>query len=300
MDIIASGYFGQLLLTFAILAIAASGYSVILGAGMFSMAPAAIMGVGAYASTVAYTKWDLTFPLAAVIGVTSAAIVSALLSLFAWRLEHLFLGIATLGVAELLVAIAHKTDYIGGSVGLQAGFDATPLVVLVTLACVILAFALFRRTRLFREMRAVGDDSIAAQSIGINTKQVKVYASVIGGVGLGIAGVLFAFQLGSIQPPVFGFQMLIQILLALLIGGKESFLGPIVGAAIIIALPELARLISVDYTIAYGIALIVVITLRPQGVIGERQTGRFAARSNRFFDRVALSISGRRQTRARD
>ncbi|GAA3733840.1 branched-chain amino acid ABC transporter permease [Leifsonia bigeumensis] len=261
------GYSGQLLLTFAILAIAASGWSVIFGTGMFSMAPSATMGIGAYGAAVAYTHWGIPFPIATVIGVVLAAVVSALLSLFAWRLDHLFLGIATLGVAEFLVALAHKTPYVGGSLGMPAGFDATPPVVLITLVIVVFALWLLRRTRLFSAMRAVGDDTLAAQSVGIDTRKMKVIASIVGGVILGVSGALYTFQLGSIIPSNFGFSMIVQIILAVLIGGRDSLFGPVVGAAVVIALPELARLVSVDHSIAYGLALMLIVLLRPQGLI---------------------------------
>jgi branched-chain amino acid transport system permease protein len=263
-------YLGQLILTFSILAFGAVGLRWTMLAGQFSLAHAAFMGVGAYVSTLATTKWSLGFWLAVVVGALAAGVVAAIVSLMSWRLQGLYLAIGTLACSEAFLILLNETDYVGGTLGLTAPFDATPTIILVGLAILIAATFALERTALVKRMRAIGDDETSAAATGVNVRLVKSSAFFIGGAITGIAGVLFAHQLGSISPADFGFDYTLLLLFSVLIGGATRPIGPVIGAAVVIALPELIRSFDIDRSLIYGPILILLLIVRPEGIVLQR------------------------------
>jgi len=282
------GYAGQLVLTFAILAIAATGLRWTMLAGQFSLAHAGFMAAAAYASAIVTTRLDLSFWVALPSGVVVAAGLAAVVSLMSWRLHGLYLAISTLAFAEAMLVALEHTSYVGGPLGMSVPFLATPPTILGGLVLVAALSVLLERSRLARDLRSVSDDEIAASALGINVKAVKVVAFVLGAAITGVAGVFFAHRLGNISPTDFGFGYVLLLLFAVLIGGSGRPLGPVLGAAIVIALPELIRPFGIDRSLLFGPVLIVLLVVRPEGILRQR-FGRRRLATRTFANRSGSS-----------
>jgi branched-chain amino acid transport system permease protein len=261
------GYYGQLVLNWAILAIAAFGFRWTFLAGQFSLAHAALMGAGAYATAQAASVFGFSAVPALLLGVGVALALSLLLSLLAVRLGGLFLSIATLAFGFALLDLIEDNEWLGGPFGLTPPFLVEPWHILLSLVLVLLLSLMLDARNFGALFRAVSDDQLVAESSGINFNLVRMYAWLLGGGIVGLAGGLFALSIGSISPLDFGFDQIVLMLLAVLLGGAATPIGPVVGAALVTLLPELVRLVDVDRAVIYGPVLALLVILRPSGLI---------------------------------
>lgn len=264
------GYYGQLVLNFAILAIASVGLRWTMLAGQFSLAHAGFMAAAAYTSVVVTTRLGLSFWLALAAGVGVAAAVAVVVSLMSWRLRGLYLAISTLAFAEAFLVGLEHTSFVGGPLGMSAPFLASPATILIALALLIVSSTAVERSRFAKSFRAVSDDEVAASASGMNVKAIKTTAFVVGAAVTGVAGVFFAHRLGNISPQDFGFGYVLLMLFSVLIGGSGRPLGPVVGAAIVIALPELIRPFGIDRALLFGPVLVLLLIVRPDGILLQR------------------------------
>lgn len=260
-------YQGQLVLNWAVLGVAALGFRWTFLAGQFSMAHATLMGVGAYASAKVAIDWGWDAIPAMLAGAVVTLLASFLVSLLSLRLEDLFLSIGSLAVGLGVISLIDHTDALGGPSGLTPPIIVEPWLILVSLAVIVIASLWLDRTRYGLSARAVADDRLVAASSGLNVRLVRILAWVLGGIIVGFAGSLFSLSLGSIAPHDFGFSYLTLILIAVLAGGAGTAIGPLLGSAFVVLLPEAARVFSLDRGLIYGPMLILLVLLRPNGFL---------------------------------
>ncbi|OUC92646.1 branched-chain amino acid ABC transporter permease [Streptosporangium minutum] len=269
----ASGYALSVMTSAAIFVMLAAGLNIVVGyCGLLDLGYVAFFAVGAYTSGVLSTRLDLpllvTVPAVIVVTVIAGIIIGAP----TLRLRSDYLAIVTLGFGEIIRITANNLDVTGGPSGIYGipHLTDSPVVfyyvtvVIVSLA--VLGAARLGRSRLGRAWRFVREDEDAAEAMGVHTYRVKLAAYIAGAVWGGLAGVLFAAQLSAISPTSFTFLQSALVLMAVVLGGMGSIPGVVIGAVVISILPEILRDLADYRFFIFGVLLIAVMILRPQGL----------------------------------
>lgn len=262
-----------------------SGYAlsqwVVMRAGVFSVATAGMASIGAYAAAILTTRLGWHY-LASLLGaLVLGAAVGLLLSWPLARLRGVFQAIATLAFVQVVMAIALFSDSLTGG---AMGFNAIPTLVgtvetLIALVLVVYLMTAISATRLGRAFEAIRQNEAVASSLGVSVNFHQALAFAISGAIAGLFGGLEAFQSFTLFPATFGFPAVIAALSYVVLGGRRSVAGPIVGAAILLVLPEISRPLA-DYRMAlYGAILMLVIAFLPRGIV---DTGLLALRRRRI------------------
>ena len=270
MDAIAD-FFAAYSTTIAIVGInALLGLSiwVTLYAGQLTLGNAAFMGVGAYVSALLGRHLDTPFPLALLAGAITAGIVAVPLGVTVFRLRGVYLAIATLAFGEVVRVILLATPITGKGQGLN-GIPPKTELWQIYLSLAVVAYVLWRvqGSTVGRAWAAIREDELASASQGIDVGRFKLAAFVIGALIAGWSGGLSAHLTFSIDPSDFGFSKAVQILVFAIVGGIPNVLGPIVGAALFTALPEILRPLKDYRDIFQGLILLGVIVFLPRGLV---------------------------------
>ena len=265
--------------------------------GQFSLGHAGFMAVGAYASAwltqvrgkeflAALHFCDAAAPvvaflLATIFGGFVAALAGFAVGLPSLRLKGDYLAIVTLGFGEIIRVVIQNTDSLGGARGLTGVPIRTTLGwTFAIAACAIYVAASLVKSTYGRGFLAVRDDEIAAEAMGINATKYKVTAFVVGAFFAGLAGALYAHFIGYITPEGFNFLKSVDVVVMVILGGMGSTAGVSVAAVGLTVLNELLRQAEQYRMIAFALLLIVLMILRPQGLIGDPVRWFKARRAN--------------------
>jgi branched-chain amino acid transport system permease protein len=265
----------------AFYAIAALGLQIMVGlAGQLSLGHAAFLGVGAYGTVLSEQRLGLSFPLACVIG-TSLATLAGLLMAQLIRLSGIYFKIATFGFGIILHQLfTNLVPLTGGTAGLKgipplviAGYALTSRLQLFLLelgALALVYFLLLRLThgRFGRAFRSLGQNEAAARSIGIPTTRFKMLAIVLGCGIAGFAGTFLPHVMRFVSPESFSWHDSLVLLIMITVGGLGSLPGAVIGAALMVVLPEYLRDFAQYKMLAYGVLLIASMALMPRGIAG--------------------------------
>jgi branched-chain amino acid transport system permease protein len=254
--------------------------------GQLSMATAAIAGVGAYLSAIITAKWGWPFVPAIICAAAAGAIVGAVLALLTLRMRDFILKLTTLAFGEALSVLAFNWDYIGGANSFSGITLYTTLPECAAAALLALYIAWrFDGSRLGFAARAVRDDPLAAAAMGVPLARVRVITFALGSALVGLGGGLQAHYLLVIGPADLGFFVSLNFVIFLLFGGLQTLWGPVLGATVLTALPELLRFTNQYRLIVYGLIIVLVVLLRPEGVLTRRPTGQ----ARRLFGRTLVA-----------
>jgi branched-chain amino acid transport system permease protein len=275
------GYIVNVLVFVGIYTILAVALNLLLGlAGQISLGQAAFFGLGAYISGVLTATHAANPWLAMVIAVIAVGIIAFVLGFPILKLKGHYLAMATLGMGIIVYIIFNETvDITGGPSGLSGipnlsicgiifntDMKNYYLVWSFAMATILLSVNL-SASRIGRALRAIHDSEVAARILGVNVRLLKVQIFTISGIFSALAGSLYAHTVQFISPASFGFNVSIELLTMVIIGGLGSIYGSFLGAAILILLPELFRTFQ-DYDIVvYGIVLIVITMFMPGGLV---------------------------------
>ncbi len=256
------------LYAFVIAALSAYSQYVVLRAGVFSMATAGFMAIGAYSVAI----MSVRFGQSPLIGMATAIILATLcglgIGMLVYRLRGVYQGIATLSFVLVLQQILS----LGGKLtGGPFGISGIPLfaetsVLLLGLAGVLVVVVLVELSPIGREQAAIRIDEIAAASLGANVARSNLIAIAYSAALGGFAGGMMAGNQFAVDPSVFSFHLIITTLAAVIIGGYRFFLGPVFGSAIVVALPLLFSQYAILATTAVSLATIATLALAPNGV----------------------------------
>lgn len=249
-------------------------------AGQVSLGHAAFFGIGAYASAVLAVRYGTPFWLDFVAAIMITGLVGAVLGLPSLRVRHDFLVLATMGINFVVVAIFKYVDFFGGAMGLVNIPAPTffgvpfrggmPYLILVWAYAVLtwLVSLYLSKTWAGMAFQTVRLDEDAAAAVGVSAPRFKIYAFGISAALAGGAGSLYAHFIGSVFPDTFVFVESIGILSMVIFGGVGTLRGPILGAILLKAAPEMLRVVQ-DYRIAiYGLLLVLMMLFQPMGIIG--------------------------------
>lgn len=237
-------------------------------AGQLTLGNAAFMGVGAYVSALLGRLLDAPFPLALLVGAFAAAVLALPLGAIVFRLRGVYLAIATLAFGEIVRVILLATPITGKGQGLN-GIPPKTELWHIYLSLLVVAYVLWRvqGSTIGRAWAAIREDEIASASQGIAVGRHKLAAFVIGALIAGWAGGLSAHVTFSIDPSDFGFTKAVQVLVFAVVGGVPNVLGPILGAGVLTALPEVLRPLKDYRDIFQGAILLLVIIYLPRGLV---------------------------------
>ncbi|MBN8962779.1 MAG: branched-chain amino acid ABC transporter permease [Rhizobiales bacterium] len=247
----------------------AFGQYIVLRAGAFSIANAGLTSIGAYTAAILATRYGIGLGGTLLCSTAVGLVVAILLSLPLARLRGVYQAIATLAFVQIVLTLAlYAEGLTGGALGLNAipKLVGTPTLLICVLAVFYLMAAL-DRTRLGQAFDAIRQDEIVAATLGVQIASTQVVAFALSGAISGLFGGLIALHTYSIDPNQFGFPMLVSLLAMVVLGGRRSIYGPIVGATILTLLPEIARPLSDNRTLVHGIMLILIIVFLPRGVV---------------------------------
>jgi branched-chain amino acid transport system permease protein len=263
---------------FALLAI---GLGLAMGvAGQINLAQVAFFGVGAYATAILATKAGLGFWAAAALAMLTAAAVGLLVGLPALRMQSHYLGIVTLGLALAFTNWVTNAQLAGGAEGIAAipvpglpGVDLANEYLYYYLEIVVfaaaLAFGLFVvHTPLGRRMRAMRDDALAAGAVGVEVPVLRLIAFLLASVYGGLAGVLYAGLIRYVAPETFSIANMFLLLAMVIIGGRQSLVGCVVGAVVLSLIRELLLDYPTYAQLAYGIVVVLTVVFAPTGLAG--------------------------------
>ncbi|MFE3053914.1 ABC transporter permease [Nocardia sp. NPDC059239] len=272
---------GTQILAYAIIAVS---MTLVAGsAGQLAIGQAGPIAIGAYTSAVLTVSHGWAFLPAIVAAGVVAAVASSVLAAPLWRLGGHYVAIATLGIGIVTVAIIRNWEPVTrgsyGIFGIPApslfGYEFTTHTQIFRLELVVLAIVLavivgVQRSRLGIAIRAIGADEVAARSAGVPVRDYKALAFAVAAFFSGIGGALLAHQYSYIDPTVFNLPMSLLVVTILVLGGTASPYGAVLGAVVLIGVPELLRLAPSWRIVLYGLVLLLVVRFRPQGILVRR------------------------------
>jgi len=263
-----SPYLESILIFAGINIILALGNFFPFSAGLPSLGQAGFMAVGAYISGVLTLKFSFPFFLSLLAGGGAALFVGILVGLPVLRVRGIYIVLVTWAFGEAIRVILLNIEYVGGSGGMGGIYPSTTLPLVYLIALIVAIFSMrLRNSRLGRAFQALEADQDAAESMGIDLTKTKMTAFSFGAFVCGIGGALYAHYALYVEPSNFSFSLSSEILFFSIIGGGGVFVGPIVGAIIFTFLPEVFRFLKDWRVIFFGIVLIGMMILRPQGII---------------------------------
>lgn len=239
--------------------------------GQLSMATAAIAGTGGYLAAVLTTNLDWPLWSAVASSIVVCGLLGGIIGVITVRMRDFILKLTTLALGETLAVIAFNIEYIGGANGFSGIPLATtlPITVVGASAALFVAWS-FDHSRLGLASRAVRDDDLAADAMGVNLRQMRLLTFVIGSAIIGWGGALQAHYVLFVTPHEMGFFPSLTIIIFLLFGGMYSLWGPVLAAVLLTLLPELLRFTDEYRMIFYGLLITIVVLWRPEGILRRR------------------------------
>ena len=269
-----SGYLEGILVLLAVNVVFAYGGFLPLAAGQLNLGLAGFAAIGAYAS--AYLS--NVFKLSPLIAIPSAGIIAGLVALAVavpvLRTRGIYLALATFALGQIVQAIILNLEIVGGAAGYPvAAFIRFPTIAAVAVIVVLLVWLLFG-TRFGIAVTAVHDDERVADLMGIDVRAFQIAAFALGSAIAGVGGGLYAHHFSFIEAQYFNISLSITIVLYVLLGGTQTVLGPLLGAAVFTLLPEVLRASANWRYVVFAAALIVIMALRPEGLVTGAQLRR--------------------------
>ncbi len=283
------GYLQAILVLAGINMIAVLGLAILTGyTGLFSIGHAGFMAIGGYAAAILLKEFHAPLIVALIGGGLLAGFSSFIIGYpaFRSRLRGDYFAIATLGFAEATRLILNNLKSLGPikiggafgymdiprlsdiqSVWIPDGWSELFVVGLAALLIVVMAH-MFVTSQYGKNCIAIGQDEVAAQMMGVDLMKTKLTALFVSTFFTGIAGGLLAFYFGYISPSFFLISRSSDLLAAVVFGGMQSIIGPLITATVLVAIPELLRTFADYRLIAYGLLFVVVMIFRPQGLLG--------------------------------
>ena len=280
---VGSDYFffaGYVVLQFVVLATAwniLGGY-----AGYVNFGSAAFFALGAYSTVFFHKTFPLPIPLLIVIGGMVSGAVGLGMGYLTLRLRGPFFAIGTLALAVVLQTLVINWDYVGGARGayvirpreiaLLGSYVQYLFLIMLALAVVAISAArMIERSRLGIGLTAIRDDEVSAELAGVPTLRLKLVATTISGMLMGMAGAPFPYYIGYVEPAsTFGLAYAVNAIAMPMIGGTTSWAGPLVGALLLGTIQQVATVtISSEVNLLIvGLLLIGFVIVAPNGIIG--------------------------------
>lgn len=248
---------------------AAVGLFIQIRSGQFNVGAAVFIGIGGYTSGALGASLGLppllTIPVAIVLGFLAGALFSSL----TLRLHHWFFAVTTLALSIAAQNSVGRIPFLGGPNGL-AGIPIlrSTEIVFVLLALVVLGIYLLDRSSIGLSIRATGDDEQLSRVFGVKVKRLRIFVFALGSAIGALSGALSAHRFGVYQPQDLGSEHSLLLLVYVIVGGKRSLWGPILGTAVLYVLPEVIEIPPQARLIVFGALLIFCSMVMREGIAG--------------------------------
>lgn len=262
-----STYYAGLLADVGILLLGALSVYIILATGQLSLGNAGFMGIGAYLTSYLTVTVGVPLTLALVIAAAASGVIGVIIGFPALRLKGIYLAMATLGFGEMVRSFLLNFDAMGGAGGFHGMRHVSLGYIWTWAAAILLLVAILEHSQIWLELRAVRDDETAAALVGLDTTTIKVGAFGFAAAVAAIAGGLFAHHHVYIEPGNFSFERSIDFVLAVILGGSTVGAGALVGALLLVMLPEHLRFLAEWRFAVFGALLIAMLLVRRQGIL---------------------------------
>jgi branched-chain amino acid transport system permease protein len=277
-------YYIQVLIFIGIYIILALSLNLLNGyVGLLSIGHAAFYGIGAYASAKLVMVVGLPFPLAMLGAGAVAGIFGYFIAKTTLRLSGIYMTLATLGFNMIFFLVLQNwMSFTNGPLGIMdipppsiLGYVIETRIQYYYLIFVLVLVTIGSMHRLMtcrfgRALVGIRENELAAEAMGVNTTRYKIQAFVLAAFYAGIAGSYYAHFIKYISPDSFYIYESFILLAMLAFGGQENLIGPVVGAAVLIIIPELFRFLQEYRMLVYGGVLIIMMLVRRQGLLGGR------------------------------
>lgn len=256
----------------------ATSLNMVLGfGGMYQFHHAVFYGFGAYAFALFAVKSGLPIWLGYLLAPVCSALLGLVLGLMTIRLSKLYFGMLQISLGSLVWAIVYRWyAFTGGDDGIH-GIPLPPLIegttnayyfnLTMTVGCLILMYMIVN-SPFGRTFQGIRDNPERCAAIGVDVHRHQLVGLIIAAFFAGVAGTLFVTVEGSVFPDLMFWTLSLEILIMCLLGGWFIFLGPMLGAAIIVALRSFVGIYTEYWTLVLGIVLMLLIFFLPEGVLG--------------------------------
>jgi branched-chain amino acid transport system permease protein len=255
--------------------------------GMLALAHGAFFGIGAYTAALLLTHSWVSFLVVLPIAAIVAAIFSSTLSLPAIRIRDDYFAVASFAIQMVFFGLFNNWDEItGGALGISGiprptvfGWRMNTHVDFVIVSCCLLALSVALISRISRSpfgrvLRGIREDEVMTQSLGKNVAGFKVTACAVSAALAGCAGAVYAPYATFIDPTGFTINESILVLSMVILGGSGTVSGPVLGATVLVALPEILRFVGLPSATAanlrqviYGSVLMLMVLFKPGGIV---------------------------------
>ncbi len=269
------------------------GLSIVIGqAGLLDLGYIAFYAIGAYWTALLSTHFGVSFWILLPTSAAIAALFGVVLGYPTLRLRGDYLAIVTLGFGEIIritlnnwrgltngpmgiMAIPHPAVRVPGLGALEFGLKVQLYYFFVLVLAVLTVFVVWRlvHSRIGLAWKAIREDELAAGAMGVDVRRAKLLAFGLGAAFAGLAGSFFAGRAGFVSPESFTFAESVLVVCIVVIGGAGSLAGVILGAIVFIALPELLREAARYRMLVFGLAMVTLALVRPQGLLGRVWVG---------------------------
>jgi len=242
---------------------------VVMRAGIFSLATTGLAALGGYCAGFLVLRAGVPLPVAWLAGVMLGVLVGAFLSWPLARLRGVFQAIATISLVQLVQSLIYWAEPITGGAGGLNGIPPaaqTPVIAL-WLIIVLIGLAAIGSSDIGRAFDTIREDETLAATLGIKVSRYHLLAFALSGGIAASGGILLGFHHYSLMPDAFGFDMVTNVLAYVVLGGINSAAGALTGAVVLTGLPEIARPLADQRTIAVGILLMACIIYLPDGLV---------------------------------
>ncbi|WP_347712885.1 branched-chain amino acid ABC transporter permease [uncultured Fretibacterium sp.] len=278
------GYQEGIIILLCINCIAAMGVSLLTGfTGIFTLGHAAYMALGAYTAAILTVRYGIHWLPAIVAGGLVAVAVAWMIGMPTLRLTGDYYAIASIGLGEAIRLILENwQSFTRGARGFPGidSYTTRGVAVACFTVLTLLTFNLID-SRLGREFKASRDDRLAASLMGFNTTASRMKALLISAFYCGVSGALLGGYMNFIQPSMFDMMKSTELTAVVVFGGLGSMSGTLLGSAIVTSVMEYFRDISQYRMLIYGLLLVVIMVVRPEGLLGDREIWSFLPGSGR-------------------
>ena len=264
----------------AINAIIVLGLNLLIGfAGQISLGHAGFIGIGAYATAVLPTHFNVHPLLAMALGALAASLLAAVVARPIFKLKGHYLAMATLGLGIIInIALRNEASLTGGPDGMPVpamgllGYDITTDIQWYWIVALLLSVSVWASLNLIdspfgRALRALHGSEVAAQVVGVNIVRYKVSIFVISAMFASLMGSVTAHYIGFVTPNIADFFHSIELVTMVVIGGMASVYGSVVGAVLLTALPQALSSLEGWETVAFGAVLMGCMIFMPRGLV---------------------------------
>lgn len=265
------GYAIGVITLLAINCVAALGVSLFTGfTGVFTLGHAGYMAIGAYTAAILTVEYGVHYVVAIIAGGILAMILAYLIGIPTLKLVGDYYAIVSLGLGEAIRLIIENWNSVTRGARGYPGIDGYTTMPVAVCFFIVLAVAMFFlvNSTYGRAFKACRDDYVAASLLGFNTAHFRVLSLAISGFYCGVSGGLLAGYMSFIQPVMFDMAKSTELVSVVVFGGLGSMSGCLIGTTILTLVTELFRPISQYRMLIYGLVLVLVMVLRPEGIMG--------------------------------